>query len=217
VTVLSAKVLATTAIVLIGLSGAAWAQQTTPAGKPEQADATTTQDQTLGQAGTDLPLPGEDAGISENVASDAPPAAPATDAPGTAPATAAADATQPALGMATESGSERLRSNSSTTEPFTGSVVGRMSADTLIGMNVIDSDGESVGKVSDLIIGSDDAVQHAIVEVGGFLGFGAKTTAIGLEHATFDQSKGEVTLDISRAEIDAMSAYQRNGNGGFSG
>ena len=195
-----AKFLAATAMVLIGLSGTAWAQQTTLTVKADWAAETTAQERMLGRSATDQPLHGEDVGISENVASAAPPAASATDAPGTAPATAKADVTTPANGMAIETGSERLRSYSSTTEPFTGSVVGGMSADILIGMNVIDSGGESVGTVSDLIIGSDDAVQHAIVEVGGFLGFGAKTTLIGLEHATFDQSKGEVTLDISRAE-----------------
>ena len=63
----------------------------------------------------------------------------------------------------------------------------------------------------------DDVVHHAIVEVGGFLGFGAKTMAIDLEHATVDQSKGEVSLDITHAEIDAISAYQRDDNGWFSG
>ena len=200
------KFLATTAIVLIGLSGAAWAQQTAPAGKPDQAAEATTGEQTLGRTSTDQPLPGADVGTPEELASDA-----QTDP--------AADTTEPAVGMSSETSSERLRSYSSstTTEPFTGSVVGGMSADDLIGMSVVDSDGESVGKVSDLIIGSDDVVNHAIVEVGGFLGFGAKTTAIDLEHATFDQSKGEVTLDISRAEIDAMPEYDRDDDGWFAG
>jgi sporulation protein YlmC with PRC-barrel domain len=169
------KFLATTAIVLIGLSGAAWAQQTVPAGKPAPSAATATE--------------------------------------------LAADATKSAADTAAEATPERLRSYSSstTTAPFTGSVVGGMSTDTLIGMSVVDSDGKSVGKVSDLIIGSDDVVHHAIVEVGGILGFGAKTTAIDLEHATVDQSKSEVTLDLSRAEIDAMPEYQKDDDGWFAG
>jgi len=174
---MTAKFLASSAIVLIGLaevtlSGAAWAQQTVPAAKPESAAVT---------AGAETPIIGKDAG--------APAAEVATDAPIFAEAA-----------------------------PFTGSGVGGgMSADDLIGMNVVDSDGESVGKVSDVIIGSDDVVQHAIVEIGGFLGFGAKTTAIDVKHASVDQSKGEVSLHITRAEIDAMSTYERDGNGWFSG
>lgn len=192
------KFLASTAIVLIGLSGAAWAQQTAPAAKPESAIESATQDPMLEKvdtAGTEDPAADTDP-AAETAATDET-AEPATDTAGTVP--------------------ERLRSYSSSTasEPFTGSVVGGMSADALIGMNVIDRDGESVGKVSDLIIGSEDVVQHAIVEVGGFLGFGAKTTAIDLEHATFDESKGEVTLDISRAEIDDMPAYQQDNDGWF--
>jgi len=211
------KFLASTAIVLIGLSGAAWAQQSTPVAKPESAAAT---------AGAETPIVGEDAGApAADVATDAPivdegevdHALPGSDAP--SDVTTSPSAAEPAADMATETSSDRLRSYSSSTasEPFTGSVAGGMSADDLIGMNVVDSDGENVGKVSDLIIGQDDVVNHAIVEVGGFLGFGAKTTAIALEHATFDESKGEVTLDISRAEIDAMPAYQQDNDGWFAG
>ena len=206
------KFLVTTAMVLIGLSGAAWAQQTTPTGKLEQTAETTTREQTLGETATEQPLPGDDADTTDTTGTDDA-VEPATDTAGTA------DTTTPAAGMATETSSERLRSYSSstTTEPFTGSVVGGMSADVLIGMSVVDRDGESVGEVSDLIIGSDDVVKHAIVEVGGFLGFGAKTTAVDLEHATFDQSKGEVTLDISRPEIDALPEYDRDDDGWFAG
>ena len=68
---------------------------------------------------------------------------------------------------------------------------------------------------SELIM--DDVVHQAIVEVGGFLGFSAKTTAIDLEHTTVDQSKGAVSLDITRAEIDAISVYQRDDTGWFCG
>jgi sporulation protein YlmC with PRC-barrel domain len=196
---MNTKFLATTAMVLIGLSGAAWAQQTTPTGKPDQAAETTNQELMLGETATEQPLTGEDADTADTAGS--------------------ADTTTPAAGMATETSSERLRSYSTTTTtaPFTGSVVGGMSADTLIGMSVVDNNGKSVGKVSDLIIGRNDVVHHAVVEVGGILGFGAKTTAIDLEHATVDQSKSEVTLDLSRAEIDAMPEYQKDDDGWFAG
>jgi sporulation protein YlmC with PRC-barrel domain len=209
---MNTKFLATTAMVLIGLSGAAWAQQTAPTGKPDQAAETTNQEVMLGETATEQPLTGKDADTADTAGTDDA-ADPATDTAGTA------DTTTPVAGMATDTGSERLRSYSSSTETesFTGSVAGGLSADTLIGMSVVDSEGESVGEVSDLIIGSDDVVRHAIVEVGGFLGFGAKTTAIDLEHATVDESKGEVILDISRAEIDAMPEYQRDDEGWFTG
>jgi sporulation protein YlmC with PRC-barrel domain len=207
---MKAKFLATTAIVLIGLSGAAWAQQTTPAGKPDPAAETNSQDpmvENVETAGTEGPAADTDSAADTAATDEA--AEQVTDTAGTD------DAVEPA----TETSSERLRSYSSSTETesFTGSVAGGLSADTLIGMSVVDSEGESVGEVSDLIIGSDDVVQHAIVEVGGFLGFGAKTTAIDLAHATVDESKGEVILDISRTEIDAMPEYQRDDEGWFTG
>ncbi len=216
VTVMKTKFLATTAMVLVGLSGAAWAQQTTPAGKPDQAAEAATQEQTLsGEDAKTVDTAGtaDPAADTDPSAETADMAKPATDTAGTV------DAAKPASDTATETASERLRSYSSSieSEPFTGSVAGGMSADTLIGMSVIDSDGESVGEISDLIIGQDDVVNHAIVEVGGFLGFGAKTTAIDLGHVTVDESKSEVTLDISRADIDAMPEYQRDDEGWFAG
>ena len=70
---------------------------------------------------------------------------------------------------------------------------------------------------SDLIIGQDDVVRHAIVEAGGFLGVGAKATAIDLEHATADENKGEATLHVSHAQIDDRPAYQRDDDGWFAG
>ena len=45
-----------------------------------------------------------------------------------------------------------------------------------------------------------------------------QTTPAGKpDQTTFDLSKGEVTLDISRTEIDAMPEYQRDDDGWFAG
>lgn len=54
-------------------------------------------------------------------------------------------------------------------------------ASKIIGMDVKNSEGHTVGSVDDLIVASDDYVGHAIISVGGFLGMGVRHVAVPLE------------------------------------
>lgn len=167
---MKANLMTTTAAVLIGLAGAAYAQQT-PVG--------TTSDSTR-------------------------------------PQSQAGDGTG-AAGATSETSRERVRSYRSSTanEPFTGSVAGGMSADELLGKDVVDADGESVGEVTDLIIGDDGTVQQAVVSYGGMLGFNEKTSAVDLDDVTLDGPDGDVKLSITRAQVDELPDYERDDDGWF--
>ena len=64
----------------------------------------------------------------------------------------------------------------------------------LIGANVVSVNNERIGKVANLILNDDGKVEAAVIKVGGFMGFGAKTVAV-----TYD------SLNISRnAKGDAI-------------
>jgi len=121
----------------------------------------------------------------------------------------------PDTGMASDDGMPR-RSVADTAEPYTGDVLAGITADELIGMNVVDASGDSVGSVTDLLFGADDQVDHAIIDVGGFLGFGAKSVAIPLDDLTIAEGDGEVVLDKTRDELDAMSEWTRGDDGWMS-
>jgi sporulation protein YlmC with PRC-barrel domain len=48
----------------------------------------------------------------------------------------------------------------------------------LIGAKVVSASGETVGRVSNLILDENGTVVSAVIEVGGLLGFGAKSVAV---------------------------------------
>jgi sporulation protein YlmC with PRC-barrel domain len=121
----------------------------------------------------------------------------------------------PDTGMASDDGMPR-RSVADSAEPYTGDVLAGITADELIGMNVVDASGDSVGSVTDLLFGADDQVDQAIIDVGGFLGFGAKSVAIPLDDLTIAEGDGEVVLNKTRDELDAMSEWTRGDDGWMS-
>ncbi len=72
----------------------------------------------------------------------------------------------------------------------------KISADTLIGTTVYDSDNQNVGEVGDVIANKDGTIDAVIVDVGGFLGIGEKPVAIAFED-----------LDIRKDENNNMNVY----------
>lgn len=107
------------------------------------------------------------------------------------------------------------RSVTTSTEPYTETVLGGMQADEVIGMNVVDANGDNVGSVSDLLITAENRVDRAIIDVGGFLGFGAKPVAIDIDRLTVAEGDGEVVLDVTREELDAMPEWRAGEDGWF--
>jgi sporulation protein YlmC with PRC-barrel domain len=193
--------LALLSTMLIGLGGAALAQQ---AADPS-ADQVLPNDQTeamqqqpAAEAGATnaATTSGSDAGTTGGMAGEA------------------SDETAPDQGMAGATDEPR-RSVTTSAEPYNETVLGGLSADEVIGMTVVDASGEDVGEVNDLLIAADNTVDRAIIDVGGFLGFGAKPVAIEIDRLTVAEGDGEVVLDATREELDAMPAWQPSEDGWF--
>jgi hypothetical protein len=66
-------------------------------------------------------------------------------------------------------------------------------ASQLMGRKVLNDRDESIGTVSDFVIGRD-YVTFAILEVGGFLGIGAHLVAIPIRALRFDESGHKMVL-----------------------
>ncbi len=123
------------------------------------------------------------------------------------------DATTPVTDMAADEPGGVTPSVGTSAEPFTGAVMTGMTTDELIGMDVVDSSGESVGSVSDLLIGADNTIDRAVIDVGGFLGFGAKSVVIELDHLAVGGDDDEIMLNQTREELDAMPNWERSDQG----
>lgn len=65
-----------------------------------------------------------------------------------------------------------------TTTTTTQAVQYDFAASKLIGKKVVNSQGEDVGSIDDVIVGQDEKVSHAIIAVGGVLGIGKHLVAV---------------------------------------
>ena len=88
---------------------------------------------------------------------------------------------------------------------------GSVSAEQLIGATVYAADEESVGEISDVRLNAEGGeVDAIIIDVGGFLGIGAKPVAIAFESLTFRTDEAGnfyVYTDFTREELDAAPDY----------
>jgi sporulation protein YlmC with PRC-barrel domain len=82
-------------------------------------------------------------------------------------------------------------------------------ASKLIGATMTNVLNESVGTVEDVVIDADGKVVAVLVSVGGFLGLGETTVAIGLRHLIIshvDVDQLEVKTSLSRKAIEQAAA-----------
>jgi len=80
--------------------------------------------------------------------------------------------------------------------------------DWVIGASVLTPGNELIGSIEDLIIDEEEGtVSAAVVSVGGFLGFGAKSIAVDWNELQIDYDANLVQLDIDREEAEAADEY----------
>lgn len=85
---------------------------------------------------------------------------------------------------------------------------GELRGDWVIGATVTSPQDETIGRIVDVIIDTDDgAVSAAVITVGGFLGFGGKQIAVEWQELDIDYDGREITLALTRDEADAAEAY----------
>lgn len=88
---------------------------------------------------------------------------------------------------------------------------GDLTTEMLTGATAYDANDQSVGELSDLILAEDGKITGAIIDVGGFLGMGAKPVEVKLEQLEIlRQTEGSdvrVYLSASKEELEAMPEY----------
>lgn len=85
------------------------------------------------------------------------------------------------------------------------------SAASIIGNKVVNTDGEQLGTIKDLVIDLDDAqIAYAVLSFGGFLGRGDKLFAIPLEALTFDARETQVVLDVDKDVLKDAPGFDKD-------
>ncbi|MGE4219334.1 MAG: PRC-barrel domain-containing protein [Alphaproteobacteria bacterium] len=96
---------------------------------------------------------------------------------------------------------------------FTGRVANSLTAEDLIGTDIVDRSGKDVGEISDLLVDSQGNVNHVLVDVGGFLGIGARTVALDLRQLTPEQGAGDALVtSMTEAQLKALPEVHSEGN-----
>jgi PRC-barrel domain len=92
------------------------------------------------------------------------------------------------------------------------SAVGRetLTAELLTGADVRDAEDKSIAEVSDLVLTAEGQVTDVVLDVGGFLGIGAKSVAIPMDRLTVAQAEGgpvRIWVDMTKEELEALPEH----------
>lgn len=89
----------------------------------------------------------------------------------------------------------------------TGDQLAAMNPEDLVGGEVLNSEGEAIGEVED-VVADRDQVPHAVVSVGGFLGLGEKEVVVPMDRLTSGHEGQGLTTDLTQDELEGLPAYE---------
>jgi sporulation protein YlmC with PRC-barrel domain len=81
-------------------------------------------------------------------------------------------------------------------------------ASDLIGATVLDDRGESVAKIDDIVVSTEDDKLHAVLAIGGFAGFGAKRMSLPFDdlQITSDDGNPQVRIAMTAEQLEQLVA-----------
>ena len=86
-----------------------------------------------------------------------------------------------------------------------------MGADTLLGNDVYNKDGEDLGDIKELMIDmASGRLSYAVLSFGGLLGMGDKLFAVPWAALTLDTANKRFTLDIPKAKLDGAPGFDKD-------
>lgn len=97
-------------------------------------------------------------------------------------------------------------------EGYTNVARETLTAETLTGADVRDMNDQSIAEVSDLALTADGQVTDVILDVGGFLGIGARSVAIPMDRLTVAQTEGgavRIWVNMTKDELKALPEYAK--------
>lgn len=105
--------------------------------------------------------------------------------------------------------------STTTTVPTTPKFVSAQTSDQwlgsdLIGTDVVTATDESLGEISDVVMEKDGRVIAAVIDVGGFLGIGAKTVAVSFDSLTMAPADNgpKIVVAMTKEELNQAPEFQ---------
>ncbi len=95
-----------------------------------------------------------------------------------------------------------------THEGYGAAVRHDLTSEALKSASVYGHDDEKIGSISDLVVGADGKITQAIIDVGGFLGMGARSVSMKFDDLTVlretDGHDLRVYIDATKQQLEAM-------------
>jgi hypothetical protein len=110
-------------------------------------------------------------------------------------------------------GTDTNTSTGATTQSGPVAAIDGYAPDKLMGASVVGADGNEIAQVSDVALTSDNKSQGVLVDVGGFLGIGAKTVELDPHSLSVQQNdSGDVILvtSLTKDQLKQMNEFQAN-------
>lgn len=121
----------------------------------------------------------------------------------------------PAPGAAAGSMADGHKGYTAAGKDSQGPAAGGYSVRDLLGKAIVGPDGKEIAKVGDLVVGPDDTVERVVVDVGGFLGIGAKPVAIDIDQLQKPaDGRGDLRTSLTKDQLAALPRYDKGGKGG---
>lgn len=146
---------------------------------------------------------------------------------GTPPAASTSDpvTNQSQTGVPSTSGAAGSSQNNATSSPGSTGTMGTGSSSTaqsgmmdnqvaamgdkLVGKDLYGADNEKVGEIDNVVMGSDNRANSVLVDIGGFLGIGAKTVAIPVAQLRADGDR-VVAQNLTKEQAKGMQEYKES-------
>jgi sporulation protein YlmC with PRC-barrel domain len=86
---------------------------------------------------------------------------------------------------------------------------GSLNASQVIGTKVVNDQDESIGKIGEIVLGSNGKPSGVVVDVGGFLGIGTHPVLLGWKQISLVDNDGstQAVVKASKDELKQMPAY----------
>ena len=153
----------------------------------------------------------EDEPAADAAAPAADPVAPATDPVAPAADPAAAPATDPVAPAADPAAPAAAPLDRASLQDFDEST---LTGDELKGTEVYGLNDERIGTVDDIVLGEDGkTVDALIIDVGGFLGMGAKPVAVAFENLSFSadaNNKRFLFINATKDQLESQPMFDRD-------
>ncbi|SLN49090.1 PRC-barrel domain-containing protein [Oceanibacterium hippocampi] len=124
-------------------------------------------------------------------------------------ATTGSDAVQPKAPEATQT-TPRAMTAPAGTASITVQHDNQVLSSDLVGRPVVNSEGQNIGEISNLIIDDQDRVVGAVVSVGGFLGLGSKEVGVAWNEIRLSREDDKLIamVDMSEQSLTAAPEFK---------